>query len=213
MKQLLACVALLAVIGFASFLYRNTVERPGTQASDVVCTLEAKICPDGTSVERGGPSCAFSACPYPNVELLESTIAFALPEGYEPDERTDTAIAAYAKPDNHLIRIYRYPIPEGETGDDIILANTRYQPADEGASDFSRFDQASLRGKTFQSTVIERFEGMVMSSYFLVRDTDVLRFDLVEHGVSGWMEPEFDVNSLPEHQAFRSMLSTLQTAP
>lgn len=213
MKQLFACAALLAVIGFASFLYRNTVERPGTSGSGVACTLEAKICPDGTSVGRQGPSCAFAACAHPNVEIPGSGIAFAVPEGYERTESMPGILAAFLAPGNHRIHISSYPIAEGQTGDEVILSNTRYQPADEGASDFSRFDPVAIRGRTFQSTVIERFEGMVMSSYFLVRENDVLRFDIIEHGVTGWMEPEFSADALPGHQAFRSMLSTLQTAP
>lgn len=37
------------------------------------CTLEAKICPDGTSVSRTGPNCEFSPCPMvsPSVDLEE----------------------------------------------------------------------------------------------------------------------------------------------
>lgn len=30
----------------------------------VACTLEAKICPDGSAVGRQGPSCEFAPCPY-----------------------------------------------------------------------------------------------------------------------------------------------------
>ncbi len=33
-------------------------QRPGPRA----CTMEAKLCPDGSSVGRTGPNCAFSAC-------------------------------------------------------------------------------------------------------------------------------------------------------
>jgi hypothetical protein len=29
----------------------------------IACTMEAKICPDGSSVGRSGPSCEFAACP------------------------------------------------------------------------------------------------------------------------------------------------------
>jgi len=32
-----------------------------------VCTLEAKICPDGSAVGRRGPNCEFAACPLPTV--------------------------------------------------------------------------------------------------------------------------------------------------
>ena len=36
-------------------------ERPKNK--DVVCTLEAKLCPDGSSVGRVPPSCEFAPCP------------------------------------------------------------------------------------------------------------------------------------------------------
>jgi len=29
----------------------------------VACTMEAKICPDGTAVGRSGPNCEFAPCP------------------------------------------------------------------------------------------------------------------------------------------------------
>ncbi len=31
----------------------------------VVCTMDAKICPDGTAVGRSGPNCEFPSCPKP----------------------------------------------------------------------------------------------------------------------------------------------------
>lgn len=34
----------------------------------VACTMEAKICPDGSSVGRTGPKCEFAACPVSNDE-------------------------------------------------------------------------------------------------------------------------------------------------
>ncbi len=33
--------------------------------SPVVCTMEAKLCPDGSAVGRVGPRCEFAACPTP----------------------------------------------------------------------------------------------------------------------------------------------------
>lgn len=29
----------------------------------VMCTLDAKLCPDGSAVGRGGPNCEFDPCP------------------------------------------------------------------------------------------------------------------------------------------------------
>lgn len=31
----------------------------------VACTMEAKICPDGSAVGRSGPKCEFDLCPTP----------------------------------------------------------------------------------------------------------------------------------------------------
>ncbi len=36
---------------------------PSASPSPVACTMEAKICPDGSAVGRVGPDCAFAPCP------------------------------------------------------------------------------------------------------------------------------------------------------
>jgi len=222
MKQLLALAAILLVVGIAGFLYRNAMERPGIVPSPAACTADARLCPDGTAVGRQGPSCEFAACPPPNVEVPSLGLEFVVPEGYVADERAygaePTLVAAFVKPSlagdpPHSIVIRRFPIPEGQTAEEVILANTRYQPADMQAEDLSRFEPAIMNGKTFQRTVIERFEAMVVSAYYLVRGNDVLRFEVTEHDVAGWTEPALAIEKLPEHAAFLQMLSSLQAAP
>ncbi len=37
--------------------------RQPTSSNGKMCTLEAKICPDGSAVGRTGPNCEFAACP------------------------------------------------------------------------------------------------------------------------------------------------------
>lgn len=42
----------------------------------IACTMEAKLCPDGSSVGRTGPNCEFATCPNMNTQInvpLEST--------------------------------------------------------------------------------------------------------------------------------------------
>ncbi len=36
---------------------------PVTNGTPVACTMDAKLCPDGSSVGRSGPNCEFAACP------------------------------------------------------------------------------------------------------------------------------------------------------
>ncbi|MFZ2804468.1 MAG: hypothetical protein WA001_04550 [Patescibacteria group bacterium] len=53
-------IALLSVMLFASGCQILPYVSP---PSPVACTLEAKICPDGSAVGRVGPSCEFAPCP------------------------------------------------------------------------------------------------------------------------------------------------------
>jgi len=51
-------VAVVAIALFFSGVFNQAVQ-PG----QIACTLEAKICPDGSAVGRSGPDCEFSPCP------------------------------------------------------------------------------------------------------------------------------------------------------
>lgn len=215
MKQLFLGIVLLTVVGLGSFLYRYMLEQPKPNLAQRACTEEAKMCPDGSSVGRTGPECAFAACALPNLEL-EGGIAFVIPAGYTQASTTN-ALVVLEKPSlspsvKHRISVTRYPIPEGQTADQVILSQTRFQPADEAATNFSRFTNITLGTHTYRRVGIERFEALVQSSYFLAREGEVLRFDLVEHDVTDWMNPSLVERQLPEHQALERMLSTLQLA-
>lgn len=52
-------------VSFAGYLnYSIWRLNPATSSNpNIACTTEAKLCPDGTSVGRSGPSCEFAACP------------------------------------------------------------------------------------------------------------------------------------------------------
>lgn len=217
MKSLIAGIVVILVIGIGGFIYRNVSERTGDDV--VACTEEAKLCPNGVAVGREGPLCAFAGCPFPNVEVADA--AFALPEGYQAGEHSygaePTLVGIFVKPSlspsvSHTILVRRYPIPEGKTADEVIIGATRFSPSDMSAEGMDEFSPLFVNGKTFQSVVIERFEGQVESAFYLVRPTDVLRFDVIEHDVTEWMNPDLVVNDLPEHKALLEMLSTLQTS-
>ena len=38
-------------------------ESPNTDEGQTFCTMDAKVCPDGSAVGRTGPDCEFSPCP------------------------------------------------------------------------------------------------------------------------------------------------------
>lgn len=210
MKQLLFGVLILVLIGIAGFFYRNAIESPGPI---VACPLDAKLCPDGSSVGRVAPTCEFAACP-----AGPAGVTYDIPEGYVADENAygaDTSLLdAFVKPSlsenvKHTIIVRTYPIGAGQTANDVILANTRFSPSDMQAESMDQFEPVTINGKTYQSVVIERFEAIVHSAYFLPREADVLKFEIVEHDVVDWMEPTLAVNKLPEHAALIKMLGTV----
>lgn len=213
MKQLLALVTILIVVGLGGFMYRNALEHPATDRAQVACTEEAKLCPDGTSVVRTGATCSFSACAFPNAEDAAIGIAFVVPAGYvaNPDPiGSDETLRAVFDKGSHSIIIRRYLLPEGETGDQVILAHTTLEPSGLAPKALTDFKPVLVNGKTFSSIVLERFEGQVHSAYYLVRESDVLKFEVLEKDVD-WTNPKLIVGELPEHQALLKMLGTLQT--
>ncbi len=65
-KQLvIACVVLVGVL-VALIVIR---QQSTPDAGPIACTMDAKMCPDGSAVGRVGPSCDFAPCP----ELPEAT--------------------------------------------------------------------------------------------------------------------------------------------
>ena len=61
--QLVGVVALMALgVGIAYIGNVGNV-RGIDPGSGIACTMEAKLCPDGSAVGRSGPNCEFSACP------------------------------------------------------------------------------------------------------------------------------------------------------
>lgn len=64
-------IFVLALIGFVWTLKLEKAEAP----EPVACTMEAKLCPDGSSVGRTGPNCEFAECPeLPTVDDVQAHI-------------------------------------------------------------------------------------------------------------------------------------------
>ncbi len=64
MKTLIIAIVAVLIVAAGVYAYRTTTAPSnGGEASQVVCTMEAKLCPDGSYVGRTGPYCEFAACP------------------------------------------------------------------------------------------------------------------------------------------------------
>lgn len=56
---IITVVALIVILGGVYIYEKNKSEN----SSPIACTMEAKLCPDGSYVGRTGPKCEFTACP------------------------------------------------------------------------------------------------------------------------------------------------------
>ncbi len=54
---------ILWIYGISYSTYFSWQGNQALAAEPVACTMEAKLCPDGSYVGRTGPSCEFAACP------------------------------------------------------------------------------------------------------------------------------------------------------
>ncbi len=72
MKNLFLWLVVFTILGFGFDYFLNEDEM-------VACTMEAKLCPDGSAVGRTGPNCEFAACPEPNQTEVVATTSTNIP--------------------------------------------------------------------------------------------------------------------------------------
>lgn len=81
---LITIVVLIISVVVGSFFILNWYIRMQELGGSTACTMEAMICPNGTSVGRTGPNCEFSPCPTPDNEQSCGGIAGEqCPSGYD----------------------------------------------------------------------------------------------------------------------------------
>jgi hypothetical protein len=66
-------IAVAGAIGYAMSTQTDLFLSRGDNTNIVGCTLEAKVCPDGSSVGRIGSNCAFADCPATNTNTSTDT--------------------------------------------------------------------------------------------------------------------------------------------
>ncbi|MFZ2500704.1 MAG: hypothetical protein WAW90_01820, partial [Minisyncoccia bacterium] len=178
----------------------------------VACPLDALVCPDGTAVARTGSSCTFPACLPPNVSLPDVSIAFVAPDGFMTSSLTNVAsVIEYVSATSSTkarISIRRYAITASSTAF-AIIKDTAIGGASGEPIAATSFSSVSFGDHRFTMVLIERFEGVVDTAYYLARASDVLRFDAIDSEVVGWTDPALNVGTLPAHRALQELLKTL----
>jgi hypothetical protein len=94
-KNIIIGLIILVIIGLGVFYYIK--ERKDIDGEQIVCTMDAKMCPDGSYVSRSGPKCEFDACPTASVTDswetkvdAASKVEFKYPKSIEKEYITAT---------------------------------------------------------------------------------------------------------------------------
>lgn len=123
---IIIAILLLGAGGFALFGKK--------QSEQVSCTMEAKICPDGSAVGRSGPKCEFAPCPdvAQNKPPKTSTSEFVLPLGGTEQRVTKKPFGIFIDPATSPVQPEKFrgyhtgtdfeTFPEETTGDVSVHA-------------------------------------------------------------------------------------------
>src|SRR6266481_4142275 len=126
MKHVSFIVAAIAVAALAGIIFiPKYIPAPERQ---VACTMEAKLCSDGSHVARVGPSCDFSACPAAHAE--DNWVLFSDPKTGATFKYPPTLVTKYIHPAEWppKIQITNGPFACTETGSQVTPAgNTQKQ--------------------------------------------------------------------------------------
>ncbi|MEK7635180.1 MAG: hypothetical protein AAB446_01985 [Patescibacteria group bacterium] len=75
MNKTLLLIFIIAVFILGGLLYiynpSPTEYKNPNEKEPVACTMEARLCPDGSYVGRTGPNCEFTDCPIPKDAIFE----------------------------------------------------------------------------------------------------------------------------------------------
>ena len=78
-KTILISIVCVVVVLTGIYIFSNSP----AEAPTIACTLEAKICPDGSAVGRTGPNCEFTPCPVASATSSDNLIVIDTPKSYQ----------------------------------------------------------------------------------------------------------------------------------
>lgn len=80
---IVSVIALVVLVGTDKLNFKNSGDIPPAinATKDIACSMEAKVCPDGSVVGRSGPKCEFAPCP--DVAVASADMRVIVPRPYD----------------------------------------------------------------------------------------------------------------------------------
>lgn len=174
----LAVVIVGGIPGTTYILRTHFSSSPKPQA----CTLEAKICPDGSSVGRTGPNCEFAMCPITkttSTSSLEVTTATStniattstftqnIPKTTETQPTTPNSKVSSAF--SSIVNIITFPFKKNPT----FVSTTNYYPTNSPITPSTYISNSETNNSVYKPLPPENFAG----EKYIVKDGNILSND------------------------------------
>ncbi len=206
MKELFLGVVLIILLGLGSFLYQNALRNGDEPTGPVACTLDARICPDGSGVGRTGPACEFEAC-------STDPISFAAPEGFIDtlpllSSMVEGRLGFYSKEPSVIsnnISVFGF---KTETPEEEILERVTLTPSDLHPESLEDFETVMVGDREVYRIINERFEATVEVTYGIIFDEFLVLVSLRDVAVENWME-DFEITDLEDLEIVEEVVKSV----
>tara|TARA_B100000508_G_scaffold60333_2_gene47496 strand:+ start:46392 stop:47018 length:627 start_codon:yes stop_codon:yes gene_type:complete len=207
MKELFLGVVLIILLGLGSFLYQNALRDRSTPEGPVACTLEARICPDGSAVGRTGPHCEFEAC-------STDPISFTAPNGFIDtlpllSSIVEGRLGFYSKEPNVISNSISVHAFKTETPEEVILEKVTLTPSDLHPESLEDFEVVAIGEREVYRIVNERFEATVEVTYGIFLEDFLVLVALRDIAVENWME-DFDIEDLEDLETVEEVVRSIK---
>jgi len=144
-KNIIVVIVILLLIGGAYLVWMEYLK----QAEPIVCTQEAKLCPDGSYVGRTGPKCEFAVCPeIPNGWKVFTDTKTGISFQY-PEELSTQYITKVDWPS--VISVISQPFSCTEAGSEVLPAGKTAQQVIDGRTYCVTRESEGAAGSTYTS--------------------------------------------------------------
>jgi hypothetical protein len=138
---------------------------------------------------------------YPNQYLIKES-----PEIITLDDGSNDNTITAKKP----ITIEKLEIPQSETYKEFLIKNTILNASGKNPSSFDNFSEQRIGQNTFYYIETGRFEGVLSSTYYLVKGTFIYKFGVVSYIGAKWQDPNFKETDDIHYQNLNQILSTFK---
>lgn len=208
MKELLLGVVLIILLGLGSFLYQNAIKE-NSPAGPIACTLEARVCPDGSAVGRTGPSCEFEACP-------SDAVTYTPPRGFIDtlpllSSMVVGRVGFYTKEPNTIsnsITVFVHKTSPERSFENVLLEEVILSPSDLRPESLDKFEKVTVGDREVYQIINERFEATVEITYAIELEGYAVLVALRDISVENWMQ-DFTLAELEDLPVLEEVVSSV----